>query len=93
MTGITNASKRRSGRGANSVTTLNALLRRLILICVLPLVLLSVYLAYTRVLDMQEDSSREATSIAGNFAMALDHNLTARIAGLQVLAASAFVDE
>jgi len=93
MTGITNTNKQHTGRTAGRVTTLNALLQRLILVCVLPLLLLAVNLAYVRVLDLQARSLEAATRLAGNFATALDDNLAARIAGLQVLAASGSVKE
>ena len=72
-----------------SGTTLNALLQRLILLCVLPLLLLAIYLAWSRVKDLQQTSHQAATRIANNFALVLDQNLAARISGLQVLAASA----
>ncbi len=73
--------------------TLNALLQRLILLCVLPLVLLAIILAWSRMMDLREQSHQGAARVARNFARALDDNLASRISGLEILAASAFADD
>ena len=73
--------------------TLNALLQRLILLCVLPLLLLATYLAWSRLMDLQEQSHRSVERVARNFATALDDNLASRISGLEILVASTLADD
>lgn len=73
-------------------TTLNAFLRRLIWLCVLPLVLLNVYFATGQVIALRTNYKQDAQDLVRNFATALDQDIAARIAGLQTLAASPFAD-
>jgi PAS domain S-box-containing protein len=68
--------------------SLKSFLTRLIWICVLPLVMLSAYLAIDRVRTLQTERDLEAANLAQNFATALDRHIDARISALQVLAAS-----
>ena len=68
--------------------SLKSFLTRLIWICVLPLVMLSAYLAIDRVRTLQTERDLEAANLARNFATALDRHIDARISALQVLAAS-----
>ncbi len=74
-------------------TTFNAVLLRLISLCVLPLLLLAIYLAIARVMEIRAQSHQQASLLVRNFAAALDQNIEARISGLQVMAASPLVDE
>ncbi len=67
---------------------LHAYLTKLIWLCVLPLMVLAVYLAANHVRTLQEEREQEAEHQAQNFAIAIDRNLGARIAALQMLAAS-----
>lgn len=73
--------------------SLQAFLTRLIWLCVLPLVFLAVYLAGNHIHTIQAQRDREATDRVRNVANALDRNLGARIAALQVLAASPLLDD
>lgn len=66
---------------------------RLIWLCVLPLVTLSAYLAIDRVRTLQAHRDQEAANLARNFATVLDRHIDARIAALQVLAASSDLDD
>jgi PAS domain S-box-containing protein len=68
--------------------SLKAFLTMLIWICVLPLVMLAVYLAVDRVRSLQTHRDLEAANLARNFATALDRHIDAKISALQVLAAS-----
>jgi len=67
--------------------SLKSFLTRLIWICVLPLVLLSAYLAVDHVRSLHAQRDLEAANLARNFATSLDHQITARISALQVLQA------
>ena len=71
---------------------LAAFLRRLIWLCVLPLVLLAAYLATDSVLTAQIEQDQKATNLAKNFAGTIDHRLSARIGALQMLAVSPLAD-
>ena len=73
--------------------SLNNFLTRLIWLCVLPLVILSVYLAGHHIHTLQAQQDVEAANLARNVATALDHNLGARISALQILAASPLIDD
>lgn len=73
--------------------TLQKLLTRLILFCVCPLILLSIFLAAYNVLSKQDDRDIEASNLAKNFAVAIDQHLQARISALHMLAESSLVDD
>lgn len=73
--------------------TLHRFLTRLIWVCAAPLVLLSLYLAAMHVRALSIQQNREAMDRVRNVATALDNNLGARIAALQVLSGSPFLDE
>jgi len=73
--------------------SLHVFLTRLIWLCVLPLLLLAVYLAGNHIHSLQARQDREAANLVRNFVTALDHDIGARIAALQVLAASPLVDD
>ncbi|WP_168205919.1 PAS domain S-box protein [Geobacter sp. FeAm09] len=68
--------------------TLKSFQTRLILICVLPLVILAAYLSFDRVRSLQDQRAQEAANLVRNYAASLDRLLNARIAALQMLAAS-----
>ena len=68
-------------------------LRRLIWLCVLPLLLLAAWLALNSLLSKEEQRRQEASNLAHNFAATIDHYLSARIGGLNVLAVSPLVDD
>jgi hypothetical protein len=73
--------------------SLHKFLTRLIWLCVLPLVLLAVYLAIEHVRSVQNGHDKDAEIMVQNFATAIDHNLDARISALQMLALSPLADE
>jgi PAS domain S-box-containing protein len=73
--------------------TLNSFLTRLIWICVVPLVLLSAYLAVDQVRSLQVQREQEAAGRARNFATSLDYLLASRVSALQVLADSPLLDD
>jgi PAS domain S-box-containing protein len=73
--------------------SLKSFLTRLIWICVLPLVLLSAYLAVDHVRSLHAQRDLAAANLARNFATSLDHLITARISALQVLAGSPLLDD
>ncbi|MDZ5461020.1 PAS domain S-box protein [Azohydromonas lata] len=68
--------------------TLPVFLARLVWWCLLPLTLVSAWLAWDRVHSVELRSEDEARHQARNFAAAVDHVLAARIAALQMLARS-----
>ncbi|MEE9935466.1 MAG: PAS domain S-box protein [Deltaproteobacteria bacterium] len=73
--------------------SLQHLLTRLILLCVCPLILLSIFLAALSVLSKQDQRNSEAANLAKNFAVAVDQHLQARISALHMLAQSSLVDD
>ena len=73
--------------------TLDSVLRRLILMCVMPLVLLAIYLSIVHVLHIRTESRERAVAMVHNITTTLDGNLKLRIAGMQVLAASPLTSE
>jgi PAS domain S-box-containing protein len=73
--------------------TLLAFLTRLIWLCVLPLVLLAIYLAVDNVRTLQAKSDEEAEHLVENVATAIDLQIQAQIGSLQVLAASPLLDD
>jgi PAS domain S-box-containing protein len=73
--------------------SLNAFLTRLIWLCVLPLVILAGYLAINHVYTLQDQRDREAAHQVRNVATAIDLQLGAQIAALQMLAASPLADD
>jgi signal transduction histidine kinase len=68
-------------------------LARLVWLCILPLIALALCMAVVHVRTLQSQRSRQAADLAHNFAVAIDRNLGARIAGLQLLAGSPLVDD
>ncbi len=72
---------------------LSAYLARLICLCVLPLLLLAVWLAVDSVLNTQADRDIVAQSLVKNFSTDIEHQLNARIAALNMLAISPLVDD
>ncbi|MFZ1643529.1 MAG: PAS domain S-box protein [Candidatus Contendobacter sp.] len=72
---------------------LSAFLTRLIWLCVLPLVLLAAWLAINYVLTTKAERDLEAANLAKNLATAIDQHLSARIAALNMLAASPLADD
>lgn len=72
---------------------LSTYLTRLIWLCVLPLAVFSAWLAYDNVRALQTEADQKAGHIARNFAIAIDHNLNARIGSLKVMATSPLADD
>ena len=72
---------------------LRTFLSRLIWLCVLPLLLLAAYLAFHHVRSLQAQCDRQAQDLGSNVATAIDRHLSARIAALQMLAASPLLDD
>ena len=73
--------------------SLNHFFARLIWICAGPLVILSSYLAIDRVLQAQADHERAASAMVNGLANAIDRDLTSRVGGLRMLAASPLLDD
>lgn len=73
--------------------SLSSYLTRLIWLCILPLAVFSVWLAYDIVRQLQAEQDREAEIIARNFATSIDHHLNARINSLNVMAASPLAED
>jgi PAS domain S-box-containing protein len=80
-------------RKTKQAMSLLAFMSRLIWLCVFPLVLLTVYLAGEHIHTLQTQRDRDAVDRVRNVANALDRNLWARTAALQVLASSPLVDD
>ena len=72
---------------------LKVFLRRLIWLCILPLLLLALWLAYDNLRTGQLERDREAVQLAQNIATAIDQRLEARISGLNMLARSPLLDD
>lgn len=72
---------------------LHTYLTRLVWICVLPLLLLTVYFAASQFQSFQNQRDRNTAARVKNIATALDRDLSARIAALQALAASPLADD
>lgn len=79
--------------GASSGLRLKSLLGRLIWLCLLPPLALSIWLAFDRVMDERTNVRREAGNLVANAATALDQRLDARIGALATLAASPLIDD
>jgi PAS domain S-box-containing protein len=77
----------------DSGMSLKSFLTRLVWICVLPLVLLSAYLAVDHVRSLHAQRDLASANLARNFATSLDHLILARISSLQVLAGSPLLDD
>lgn len=75
-----------------SETTIQGFLSRLILLCVLPLVLLAFFLAGVHIDTLQRHQGDEARDRALNIMSAIDRDLSARIAALQTIATSTFME-
>ncbi|MBL8482358.1 MAG: PAS domain S-box protein, partial [Rhodocyclaceae bacterium] len=80
--------RRRSSARRNSGVALAAVLTRMIWLCVLPLALVSLYLAAESMIARQHDSDHEAGARAAEAALDVDQFVLARLGGLQMLAAS-----
>ncbi|MCM2339994.1 ATP-binding protein [Rhodoferax sp.] len=80
-------------RGLGSGLTIQRYLTRLIWISVVPLILLAAYLGYNSVRNDQSQRDQLAANVAQNLATAIDNELTARIQGLQLLAASPLAND
>jgi PAS domain S-box-containing protein len=72
---------------------MHAFLTRLIWLCVGPLALLALFLAGVHVHTLQRQRDQGAWDRTRNLATALDHDLAARMAALQALAASPLMDD
>ncbi|HJV28374.1 MAG TPA: PAS domain S-box protein [Aromatoleum sp.] len=73
--------------------SLHRFLARLIWLCVLPLVFLAAYLAIDSVRSAQLQRDARADRLARNVVTAIDEDLNARMAALQMLAASPLADD
>lgn len=72
---------------------LNRFLTQLIALCVVPLLLLAIVLAIAYVHHIQDENQVEAEAISKSLMIAIDNNLNARIAGLQILAMSPLAND
>ena len=72
---------------------LSTFLGRLIWLCVLPLLLLSAYLATERVLSAQEEQDQKAKELADDVVTVIEQRLDARIGALKMLAVSPLADD
>ncbi len=66
---------------------------RLIWWCVLPLAFLSIYLAVDHIRTGRQNVDRDANNMGQAISLAVDQHLRARMAGLQMLAASPLLDD
>lgn len=82
-----------SSAGEPGALPLRAFLARLIWLCVVPLLLVSAYLAFDRVDSIRARRDRESVNLAKNFATVVDDILQTRIAALNVLALSPLLDD
>ncbi len=72
---------------------LKTFLRWLIWWCILPLLLLALWLAYDSLRSGQAERDREAAQLAQNIATAIDQRLEARMSALNMLAVSPLLDD
>lgn len=72
--------------------SLSSLITRIILLCVIPLLALAIFVSAVRVFDINTSSQRRAEQVSKNIRVALDNDLSSRIAALQVLADSPLLD-
>ncbi len=72
--------------------TLKSYLARLIWLCVSPLLLLALWLAYDSVRSSLAQRDRQAANLAHNVAVAIDQHLEARMRALNLLAVSPLLD-
>jgi len=72
--------------------SLQSLLTRLILVCVVPLILLAAYLAVVSITTGHDERKSHAAALAINVADTIDQHLKARIGALEILAASPLLD-
>jgi two-component system, sensor histidine kinase and response regulator len=84
---MSDAGKRRTG------IPLKTVLHRLIGWCILPLLLLALWLAYDSLRTGQTARDREAARLAQNIATAIDQRLEARLSALNMLAVSPLLDD
>jgi hypothetical protein len=70
------------------VLSLNAFLARRIWLCVLPLVVLAVYLSMYHIRTLEKQREQEAANQVFNIADGIDRDIASQIAALQMLAAS-----
>ncbi len=73
--------------------SLKRYLMLVIWLCILPLIALSMYLAFQRLRDARSAGDAEALNLAQNLASAVDHQLNGRIRALGILAASPLADD
>ncbi|MDE1948744.1 MAG: hypothetical protein KGI35_09030, partial [Burkholderiales bacterium] len=73
--------------------SLRGLLRRLVWLCMLPLVLLAGYLAFQNVMAQRQAAERGVHRLADNAAAALDWRLGQSLDTLALLAASPLIDD
>jgi len=73
--------------------SLRAMLRRLTLIGMLPLLVAAIFLTVDEIRTLKARSDHNAQSLARSVAAAIDDRLATQIAALQVLAASPFADD
>lgn len=72
---------------------LRSFLIRLVWLCVLPLLVLAVYMAVDTIKAARHERDVEATNLARNLVVAIDQNLRARIGALNMLAVSPLIDD
>ncbi|MFZ2448430.1 MAG: hypothetical protein WAW37_18885 [Syntrophobacteraceae bacterium] len=83
----------KTGEKKMRALSLNAFLTRLIWLCVLPLVILAVFLAVNHVHTLEAQRDQAAADQARNVATAIDRHIGAQIAALRMLAASPLADD
>ena len=72
---------------------LKTYLTRLLWLCILPLLVLAVWLAYDSVQTLRAGQRQAAEQTAENFANSIDQYLRSRIRGLNMIAISPLLDE
>ncbi len=76
-----------------TIRSLSSFLARLICLCVAPLLLLAVWLAWDNLQEQERRHLREGAHLAQNFATTIDQYLNARISALRMLADSRLADD
>ncbi len=84
---------RNTGREKKQGLSLHTFLMRQLWFCVVPLILLALYLAVQHVRILHDQQDENAQHLINDITMAIDHQIGIKIAALQVLAASPLLDD
>jgi PAS domain S-box-containing protein len=84
---------RNTGKEKKRGLSLHTFLMRQLWFCVVPLILLALYLAVQHVRILHDQQDENAQHLVNDITMAIDHQIGIKIAALQVLAASPLLDD